>query len=167
VNKIEDAEWDMSETASGEVLLVVKHADGKTETVHVAGLPEDSERNEMIYRTAQSVIIHHHYGHRVVYSMPTRDEAAKINAKEEETMAPPPLAELIISCLAPENTAQAQLGDLHEMFESNVARLGERQARRKYWMQVASSLLPLLWQWIKRIGLITMLVDYLRSKIGL
>jgi hypothetical protein len=53
------------------------------------------------------------------------------------------------------------------MFESNVARLGERQARRKYWMQVASSLLPLLWQWIKRIGLITMLVDYLRSKIGL
>jgi len=69
--------------------------------------------------------------------------------------------------LAPKDSVQALLGDLHEMFRKNANRLGERQARRKYWMQVAASFAPLLWQWLKRIGFFTVLVDYFRSKLGL
>jgi hypothetical protein len=81
--------------------------------------------------------------------------------------SPPMIAEFFISFLAPTNTAQVQLGDLQEMFHKNVERLGEKQARRKYWMQVAASLAPLLWQWLKRVGFFTIVVDYFRSKTGL
>jgi hypothetical protein len=76
-------------------------------------------------------------------------------------------AELFISYLAPKNLGQAFLGDLQEMFQKNVDRFGEKQARRKYWMQVASSLGPLIWQWLKRIGFFTVLIDYFRTKLGL
>jgi hypothetical protein len=81
--------------------------------------------------------------------------------------SPPALAELAISLLAPKNSAQALLGDLQEMFQKNAHRFGEKQARRKYWMQVASSLAPLVWHWLKRIGFFTFLIDYCRSKLGL
>jgi len=83
------------------------------------------------------------------------------------TIAPPAFAELVISFLAPKNSVQALLGDLHEMFRKNADRLGQREARRKYRIQVAVSLAPLIWQWLKRIGFFTVLVDYFRSKLGL
>lgn len=86
---------------------------------------------------------------------------------EANVDSPPPWAELLISILAPKNTAQAQLGDLQEMFAKNVERLGVKLARRKYLMQVAASAMPLVWQWMKRIGFFTILVDYFRSKLGL
>jgi hypothetical protein len=91
-------------------------------------------------------------------------ESAQTGQKESK---PPRLAEYCISFLAPENTAQALLGDLQEMFQENVRRLGEKEARRKYWMQVVASARPLVWTWIKRIGLFTAFVDYVRSKFGL
>jgi hypothetical protein len=80
---------------------------------------------------------------------------------------PPAFAELVISFLAPKNSVQGMLGDLHEMFQKNADRLGEPQARRKYWMQVANSLRPLIWQWVKRVGFFTVLVDFFRRKLGL
>ncbi len=95
-----------------------------------------------------------------------RDIVAKA-ADRTGTVAPPAFAELLISFLAPKNSVQALLGDLQEMFQKNADRLGEREARRKYRMQVAASLLPLLWHWLKRIGFFTVLVDYFRSKMGL
>ena len=94
------------------------------------------------------------------------DPVAKA-ADRTGTVAPPAFAELVISFLAPKNSVQALLGDLHEMFRKNADRLGEREARRKYRMQVTASLVPLLWHWLKRIGFFTVLVDYFRSKLGL
>lgn len=94
------------------------------------------------------------------------DPAAKA-ADRTGTLAPPAFAERVISFLAPKNSVQALLGDLHEMFRKNADRLGEQEARRKYRMQVAASLVPLLWHWLKRIGFFTVLVDYFRSKLGL
>jgi hypothetical protein len=72
-----------------------------------------------------------------------------------------------VSFFAPKNLAQSFLGDLEEMYQKNAERFGEAHARRKYWMQVASSLGPLLWQWLKRVGFFTILIDYFRSKLGL
>jgi hypothetical protein len=80
---------------------------------------------------------------------------------------PPATATFILAFMAPKNSAQAYLGDLEEVFHKNEARFGERQARRQYWMQVASSFGPLLWQWLKRIGFFTVLIHYFRSKFGL
>ncbi len=168
MKKIDDIEWQVREDQNGNVSLVLRYADGKTETIHVAGLPDDrSERMEMVYRSAQSMILHRRGLHVAPSGLLLRDKTTKIEVRAEHTVAPPQVAELIIACLAPKNSAQAQLGDLQEMFEKNAARLGERQARRKYWMQVASSLLPLLLQWAKRIGFFTVLIGYFRSKFGL
>src|ERR1700733_6000513 len=82
-------------------------------------------------------------------------------------VAPPAFAEWVMPFLAPENSVQSQLGDLHEMFQKNAHRIGERQARRKYWKQVARSIIPALWQWLKRISIVTVLLDVFRSKAGL
>jgi hypothetical protein len=95
------------------------------------------------------------------------DALQKAAATQVEPVAPPLLAELFISFLVPKNSAQAQLGDLQEMFQKNAARYGERRARREYWMEVARSLGPLLLQWLKRVGFFTILIDYFRSKFGL
>jgi hypothetical protein len=103
-----------------------------------------------------------------IAELKAKTDVLAAKAAETETHSSPPfLAELLIAHLAPKNSAQAQLGDLQEMFEKNVARIGERQARLKYWIEVARSFGPLLWQWLKRVGLFTVLIDYFRSKLGL
>jgi hypothetical protein len=94
-----------------------------------------------------------------------RADATMERSATSET-APPFLAEVMISLLAPKNTVQSLLGDLQEMFQKNANRLGERRARRKYWLQVSSSIRPLLFHWLKRIGFFTVLIDYFRSKFG-
>jgi hypothetical protein len=106
---------------------------------------------------------------------------AQIKAIEErleivaEELAPPPhkrssppaSAALLLAFIAPKHSAQALLGDLEEMFQKNADRFGEDRARRLYWFEVARSIGPLVWQWVKRMGFITLLVDYFRSKFGL
>jgi hypothetical protein len=87
--------------------------------------------------------------------------------KSTREVAPPAFAELVISFLAPKNSVQSQLGDLQEMFRKNADRFGEKQARRIYWKQVARSIAPLLWQWLKRLGFFTVVLEYFRSKMGL
>jgi len=164
VNKID---WKVVESVEGDPFILLEYATGEREAIPLRGLPKDaSERNEMIYRTAQAAIIHRQ-GHQVVYSEPQQSNWDSAEVKDANKKSPPALAEFVVSFLAPKNTAQAQLGDLQEMFEKNVARLGERQARRNYWMQVASSLMTFALQWAKRVSLFTVLVDYFRSKLGL
>lgn len=81
--------------------------------------------------------------------------------------SPPAPAAFLLAFIAPKNSAQALLGDLEEMFQKNAERFGESRARRMYWFEVARSVGPLVWQWIKRMGFITLVVDYVRSKFGL
>jgi hypothetical protein len=97
----------------------------------------------------------------------SHEDIKMLKSEEEQRKSPPFLAELCISFFVPKGSAQALLGDLQEMFQRNVERLGEKQARRKYWMQVIASFGPLFWQWLKRIGIFTVIFDYFRSKFGL
>jgi hypothetical protein len=94
-------------------------------------------------------------------------EAILRHLDETTPVSPPFLAEFFISFLAPKTSGQAFLGDLEEMFHKNAERYGAKQARRKYWMEVARSFAPLVLQWLKRIGFFTILIDYFRSKFGL
>jgi hypothetical protein len=80
---------------------------------------------------------------------------------------PPVLGEALISLLTPKQFAQAQLGDMQEMFEGNVRRFGLKRAKRLYWYEVVRSIGPLLFSWMKRIGIIAFLVEYGRRKLGL
>ncbi|MHC1944020.1 hypothetical protein IF803_06500 [Bradyrhizobium sp. UFLA06-06] len=80
--------------------------------------------------------------------------------------SPPVTAAFLLAFIAPKDSAQALLGDLEEMFQKNAERFGDKQATRMYWFEVARSIGPIAWQWVKKMGFITFLVDYLRTKFG-
>lgn len=80
--------------------------------------------------------------------------------------APPRIAELVFAWLAPAKSVHAQLGDMQEMFERNLARFGRHRAQWFYWVQVLRAVGPNLWRHIKKWGVIGILIDYGRSKLG-
>jgi hypothetical protein len=69
-----------------------------------------------------------------------------------EPMEPPWFAELIFRFLAKPKSRDALLGDLEEQFSRNVKRFGYQRACRFYWTDALSSVLPLIVQQLKRIG---------------
>jgi hypothetical protein len=87
-----------------------------------------------------------------------------------QTAPPPQLAESLISLLAPKKSADAQLGDLQEIFQENVKRFGLERARRMYCIRISREVGPLLLQklmrWLERFGIIALLIDYGRTKLG-
>jgi hypothetical protein len=83
-----------------------------------------------------------------------------------EAASPPRLAEALFQLFAPKKTVQHLLGDLQEVFEKNCARFGKARARRLYWAQVLRAIGPGIWRRVKKLGLIGILIDYGRSKIG-
>jgi hypothetical protein len=87
--------------------------------------------------------------------------------KSEGVPPPPPrFAEAIFAWFAPSKTLHAQLGDMQELYDSNVARFGRTRADRLYWTQVVRAVGPGLWRLVKRWGVVAFLIDYGRSKIG-
>jgi hypothetical protein len=155
--------WEAVELEDGRIRVQIDGVDD----ILIVNEPPGTGRKIHIYGMVQ-----HHLARREIERVREIQRLAeasleKLAAHHQTASAPPVIAELVLSFLAPRNSAQAQLGDLQEMFHKNVDRLGEQQARRKYWLQVANSLAPLLWQWLKRVGFVTMLVDYVRSKFGL
>lgn len=96
------------------------------------------------------------------------DKAAQQSASPARKRSSPPApAAFLLALMAPKNSAQALLGDLEEIFQKNAEKFGDSRARRMYWFEVARSMGPLVWQWIKRMGFVTLVVDYVRSKFGL
>jgi hypothetical protein len=83
------------------------------------------------------------------------------------TPSPPRLAEFLFSLFASKKTVDAQLGDLQEVFDHNVERYGVARARMRYWSQVLRAVGPNVWRLIRKWGLIGILIDYGRSKLGL
>lgn len=103
---------------------------------------------------------------RILRSTHWRPDAAK----EVRTKSPPRLAENLFSAFAPKKSADAQLGDLQEIFQENVKRFGLERARRMYWIRISREIGPLLFQKLKRLvkrwGIIALLIDYGRTKLG-
>jgi hypothetical protein len=171
--------YRLEERDDGNVDLQIEDEDDMVQRILVR-LPRSSmqQRQEMIEATVRS-IVHERQNARFRF----HEEHARLRARidmlqantarisalanaRKERATPPVLAELFISFLAPKNSAQALLGDLQEMFEKNAERYGAKQARWKYWIEVVRSFGPLLWQWLKRVGFFTVLIDYFRSKFG-
>jgi len=158
-------DWEAFRQLDGAFEVFINFDNGDREHI-ILRIPSDlkPELCEEYIRGAVLSVAHHKATVAPVLSVTVETVEQADRAKP---VAPPAFAELVMSLLAPKNSAQAQLGDLQEIFEANVDRLGERQARRKYWMQVAASLRPLLVLWVKRLGLVTLFLDYMRSKLGL
>jgi hypothetical protein len=153
--------WKVDERNDGNVDLNIEDDNGVVERI-VIHLPPGAPRQEMIDAAFRSIVADRENARSNLHKEHARLRARldmlrasadmlQANAACKEPAAPPMLAELFISFLAPKNSAQGLLGDLQEMFQKNAERFGERQARRKYWIEVARSFGPLLWQWLKRI----------------
>jgi hypothetical protein len=159
--------WQVHERDDGYVDLMIVNEDGEVDVIAVH-LPPLGPRQELIDAAIRSVV----YNRRARFEyeharLRVQIDELRAGLTREERAAPPMLAELFISFLAPKNSAQGLLGDLQEMFQKNAERYGTKQARRKYWIEVGRSFGPLLWQWLKRIGFFTVLIDYFRAKFGL
>jgi hypothetical protein len=155
--------WTTTERGDeiADVVFVNLNVDGfEIATLEVTGLPSETgarqrmiehEVNWLLSGLKQDILTTH-----------LSAEFEITTASEWESTSPPMFATWLIVLLAPESSANAQLGDLDDMFQQNVKRFGEKAARRKYWKQVIMSLVP----WLKRL-VVTVLVGYLRSKFGL
>jgi hypothetical protein len=80
--------------------------------------------------------------------------------------SPPQTAEWLFAMFAPTKSADAQLGDLQEMFENDSKRVGTRRAERLYWTRVIRSIAPAAWQKLKKLGWLGIIIDYGRTKLG-
>jgi len=79
---------------------------------------------------------------------------------------PPSAAAFLVNLFCKRSYAEGILGDLHEQFVQDCERCSPRWAAWQYWAGVGHSLLPLLARKLKKAGLIMMLIDYGRSKLG-
>jgi len=122
-------------------------------------------RNVMIKQTALS-IIEHYKKEKPRFEVVEVDVEAQKHDSPSRSL-PPRFAECFVSFLAPKNSVQALLGDMQEMFQKNVLRLGENEARRLYWMEVRASAGKWTLDWLMRVGFLTAIVDYFHSKSGL
>jgi hypothetical protein len=155
----------INDGGSGDAAIHFELDDGPPFTVPVRGLPTSRKMREaMIKQTALSIIEHYK-------KEKPRFEILEVDMEAEKPTTPslslpPRLAEHFISFLAPKNTAQALLGDMQEMFQKNVRRLGEKEAQRLYWLEVRASAGKWILDWLMRVGFLTAIVDCFRSKFG-
>ncbi|WP_398482296.1 permease prefix domain 2-containing transporter [Tardiphaga sp.] len=79
---------------------------------------------------------------------------------------PPALAEAILQWFSPKASCEATLGDLQELFEIDVARLGPAHARRLYWIRVAKNVGPSVWHRVLGLSIVSAFIAYMRGKFG-
>ncbi len=82
-------------------------------------------------------------------------------------MEPPSLAEFIVGVLAKKPDRAGLLHCLYEDFQNDLAAgVSFRRAKLHYWSATIHSIGPQFCAWIKRIGVIGILADYVRGKLG-
>lgn len=91
----------------------------------------------------------------------------KSAVREAAEAQPPRVAEAAFAWLAPRATMDAQLGDLRELYIKNFGRYGEKRARWLYWLEVVRAITPAMIRIGKRAGLFGLVIDYIRTKLGL
>jgi hypothetical protein len=127
-----------------------------------------SRKEYVAYIARKQLLETHAHLDQLQRSIKKADELlASTRSAKAENPNPPAFAETLFSLLAPKNLCDAQLGDLREMFETDKTSGGIGRARRLYWTRVARSLGPLLYRRVKQAGIIGILIDYGRTKLGL
>lgn len=99
---------------------------------------------------------------KVVFSLPRQILKHELHAIE-----PPRLAEFFVGLLVKKRYRDGLLQCLDEDFQNDLAAdMSLRRAKRRYWAAALNSIGPQLWAAIKRVGLIGIVADYLRGKLG-
>jgi|GEM_PF-4905718 len=88
-------------------------------------------------------------------------------ANQGDAEDPPRLAEFVVGLLAKTRYRASLLQCLEEDFRNDLAAdVSLRRAKRRYWAAALNSIGPQFCAWIKRIGVIGILADYVRAKLG-
>lgn len=98
-----------------------------------------------------------------------RFNASTMMALEEVAPATPPaMPEFFLAMLLPSDTAAAMLGDFSERFavEASDPKIGERNARVRYWGRALRSVGPLTWACLKRLGVIALVINAIKRFAG-
>lgn len=87
---------------------------------------------------------------------------------EPQSMREPPLfAELLVGLFAKKRYRASLLQCLDEDFRNDiVSGISLRRAKWRYWAAAVHTIFPQLWAAIKRIGVIGIVADYVRGKLG-
>lgn len=89
------------------------------------------------------------------------------NRKSASTVEPPRFAEFLVALLAKKRYRHGLLQNLDEDFQNDLAAgMTLRRAKRRYWAAALNSIGPQLWAAVKRFGLIGIVADYIRGKLG-
>jgi hypothetical protein len=89
------------------------------------------------------------------------------NDAELSPTRPPAAAEFLLTSLLPPQRAEKVLGDIEELFNSDLAaEIGVRRARLRYAGRATRELAPIFRRWLKRIGLVGLAVAAFRRLSG-
>lgn len=92
--------------------------------------------------------------------------ASRTKASEYE-IEPPRLAEFLVGLFAKKRYRNGLLQNLDEEFRDKLAAgISPRRAQMLYWAAAINSIGPQLWAAIKRVGVIGMVADYIRGRLG-
>lgn len=84
-----------------------------------------------------------------------------------QSVEPPRWAEFLVCLTAKKRHRAGLLHCLDEDFQNDLAAgISLRRANRRYWSAALNSIGPQLWAAIKRIGVIGIVADYVRGKLG-
>ncbi len=94
-------------------------------------------------------------------------DLASAFANRGDAEDPPRLAEFFVGLLAKARYRASLLQCLEEDFRNDLAAgISLRRAKRRYWAAALNSIGPQLWAAIKRVGVIGIVADYVRGKLG-
>jgi hypothetical protein len=101
-------------------------------------------------------------------SPPVEATSVPTGHSAENVAAPPAISEFFLTALSDAKKADAIIGDLNERFHADCVdpTIGPKRARLRYRASVFRSLRPLFWRWLKRAGLVGLLIDAFRRWTG-
>lgn len=93
--------------------------------------------------------------------------STRCDAQPTLTAEPPRLAEFLVGLLAKKRYRDGLLQNLDEDFQHDLAAgMSLARAKRRYRAAALNSIGPQLWAAVERVGLLGLVVDYIRGKLG-
>jgi hypothetical protein len=88
------------------------------------------------------------------------------SANTSSYVDPPRVAEFLLGVFVKKRYRNGLLQSLEEEFHNDLACMSLNRAKRRYWAAALNSMGPQMLATVKRLGLIGLVVDYLRNRFG-
>ena len=144
-----------------------------TKPTNVLGVGDDNWRLHKVYWSYDEVLMFCASG--LKRGLLTKAAAARLAANYLhrdlrplgiEPPSPPAICELIVSLL-PGKRRAGMIGDMQEKFLCHCEAFGVKRARRLYWYEVFRTTWPILWKYIKKGGVLGLMIAAARKVSGI